>query len=100
MPRADPPRRADALRALEQSSWWRSRLTRGRCHYCGAEVGEGELLLAFKVPLEAGGAPSRENAVPACRSCRDNRDRLAGEAWEEYLRGQGWDPDDDDGNGE
>ena len=91
--------RAEA-RALAASSWWRNRLIRGRCHLCGGEFSAAQLVMDFKVALARGGKAERGNAVPACGTCQENRGRLSALEWEEYLKGQGWDPADDDGNGE
>jgi 5-methylcytosine-specific restriction endonuclease McrA len=86
--------------ALAESVWWKNRLIRGRCHLCGGEFSPAQIVMDFKVALNRGGRAERGNAVPACRSCQENREKLTPLEWEEYLRGQGWDPDDDDGNGE
>ena len=61
---------------LTDSSWWKNRLIRGRCHFCGGEFRATEIVMDFKVALAAGGKAERGNAVPACRTCR-NRARTA-----------------------
>ena len=86
--------------ALAESSWWRNRLIRGRCHFCGGEFSAEQIAMDFKVALAKGGKGERGNAVPACKSCQEYRGKLSPLEWEEYLKGQGWNPDDDDGNGE
>ncbi len=97
----EPPEREQSkARLLAESSWWRNRMIRGRCHYCGGEFGAPELVMDFKVAFARGGKAERGNAVTACRSCQENRGQLSALEWEEYLKGQGWGPDDDDGNGE
>jgi 5-methylcytosine-specific restriction endonuclease McrA len=100
IPEEDLTRERRRAEDLADSSWWKNRLIRGRCHFCGGDFSAAEIVMDFKVALASGGKAERGNAVPSCRSCRDNRGKLSALEWEEYLKGQGWDPDDDDGNGE
>lgn len=72
-------------RELRQSQWWKNRIARGICHYCGAQVPAKELTLDHVVPLVRGGASSRGNCVAACKSCNSKKQSLLPIEWAEYL---------------
>ncbi|MFN3505261.1 MAG: HNH endonuclease [Caldimicrobium sp.] len=80
-------------RALKKTRWWRKKLERGICYYCGRKVSPEELTMDHRIPLSRGGASTRENIVPACRDCNAKKKYLSPWEWEEYLmrlkRGEG-----------
>jgi 5-methylcytosine-specific restriction endonuclease McrA len=88
----DLPVDADALkrerakaRELRQSQWWKRRIERGVCHYCGRHVGRRALTMDHVVPLGRGGRSIRGNCVPACRDCNSQKQRLVPVEWTHYL---------------
>lgn len=82
-------RERDKARELRQSQWWKNRIARGLCYYCGAAVAAKELTLDHIVPLVRGGTSSRGNCVPACKSCNSKKQSLLPIEWAEYLAGFG-----------
>jgi hypothetical protein len=53
---------ADEWRTILQAS-------KGKCHWCKAEVGTDKLTIEHLVPLGNGGPNSKENVVAACIAC-------------------------------
>ena len=45
-----------------------------RCYYCGKKV--NQLEKEHKIPLSKGGGYTKENIVPACRSCNAKKHTL------------------------
>ena len=78
-------RERDRARDLRRSRWWRNRLARGICHYCGGTFPPDELTMDHLVPIARGGKSSHGNVVPACRDCNSRKKYLLPIEWEEYL---------------
>ncbi len=72
-------------RELRQTAWWRRRISTGRCHYCGRDVGAKALTVDHVVPLVRGGRSIRANMVPACRECNHKKQSLLAWEWQAYL---------------
>jgi len=75
----------EKARALRKTQWWRNRIGKGVCHYCGGTFRPGELTLDHLVPLVRGGRSSKGNCVPACKSCNNIKKDLLPVEWEAYL---------------
>ncbi|MFN4196434.1 MAG: HNH endonuclease [Caldimicrobium sp.] len=73
-------------RALKNTRWWRRKLERGLCYYCGRKVPPTELTMDHRIPLSRGGFSTRENIVPACKECNTKKKYLSPLEWEEYLK--------------
>ncbi len=73
-------------RALKKTRWWRRRVERGVCYYCGKRVPPEELTMDHRLPLSRGGFSTRENIVPACRECNAKKKYLTPLEWEDYLK--------------
>jgi 5-methylcytosine-specific restriction endonuclease McrA len=82
-------------RELRQSQWWKRRIERGVCHYCGRHVGRGALTMDHVVPLGRGGKSVRGNCVPACKACNTQKQRLVPVEWAQYLSALGARRDED-----
>jgi 5-methylcytosine-specific restriction endonuclease McrA len=80
-------------RALRASAWWRRRLARGRCGYCGRPTPARELTMDHRVPLVRGGRSVRSNLVPACRACNAAKKYLLPTEWDAYLTRLAADPE-------
>lgn len=74
-------------RELRQTPWWRRKLARGICYYCGRRFPPGELTMDHIVPLVRGGRSTRSNCVTSCKECNTNKRNLLPLEWEEYLQG-------------
>ncbi|MFN4132489.1 MAG: HNH endonuclease [Caldimicrobium sp.] len=72
-------------RALKKTRWWRRKIERGTCYYCGRKVPPEELTMDHRIPLSRGGTSTRENIVPACKDCNAKKKYLSPWEWEEYL---------------
>ena len=63
-------------RELRKSSWWRSLLDKGICHYCGKKFPPGELTIDHIVPVVRGGRSTRGNLVVCCKKCNREKGML------------------------
>jgi 5-methylcytosine-specific restriction endonuclease McrA len=75
---ADPAhlaREREKARALRKTAWWRRRVQRGVCAYCGRTVPSRELTMDHVVPLSRGGRSTKGNVVVSCKEC-NNRKKL------------------------
>jgi 5-methylcytosine-specific restriction endonuclease McrA len=59
----------DKARELKKTPWWKNKLHRGRCHYCGQQFSPDQLSMDHVVPLARGGKSTRGNIVAACMEC-------------------------------
>jgi len=75
----------EKARALRKQNWWKNRVAQGICHYCGQHVPPKELTLDHVVPLARGGRSSKNNCVPACKTCNTKKRDLLPMEWQEYL---------------
>jgi len=73
-------------RELRQSQWWKRRLAKGRCYYCGQQVSPRELTMDHIVPIARGGKSTKGNVVCACKTCNTQKKHLLPMEWEDYLR--------------
>ncbi|GAB7028376.1 HNH endonuclease [Geotalea toluenoxydans] len=80
-------REREKARELRTSQWWKNRLARGICHYCGGRFPAEELSMDHLVPIIRGGKSTRGNVVPACKDCNNRKKHLLPIEWEEYLQG-------------
>lgn len=85
-PEADDIRRErQKARDLRASQWWKRRLAKGRCHYCGAITAPRDLTMDHVVPVSRGGKSSKGNVVPCCKDCNTRKRQLLPMEWEAYL---------------
>jgi 5-methylcytosine-specific restriction endonuclease McrA len=82
---ADLKRERRIARELRQSQWWKRRLAKGVCHYCGRPTPPAELTMDHIVPIARGGKSTRGNLVTACKECNNRKKQLLPMEWEEYL---------------
>ncbi|MCK5826478.1 MAG: HNH endonuclease [Desulfuromusa sp.] len=73
-------------RELRKQNWWKNRIGKGICHYCGEAVAPKELTLDHVVPVARGGRSTKGNCVPACKDCNNQKKNLLPIEWEEYLQ--------------
>jgi 5-methylcytosine-specific restriction protein A len=69
---ADPDhvhKEREKARALRETAWWRRRVQRGICAYCGATFAPGDLTMDHVVPIARGGRSVKGNVVASCKPC-------------------------------
>jgi len=86
-------RERNRARELRKSQWWKNRVGRGRCHYCGVQVPPKELTLDHIVPVSRGGRSTKGNCVPCCKNCNSSKQQMTPVEWEAYLQQLGYDPE-------
>ena len=79
-------REREKARTLRKQNWWKNRIAKGVCHYCGNRFLPKELTLDHIVPLARGGHSTKGNCVPACKECNNQKKNLLPIEWEGYLR--------------
>lgn len=85
IPEQEVRREKDKARELRRSQWWKNRIARGVCHWCGDSFPPEELTMDHIVPIIRGGKSTRGNVVPACKECNNRKKYLLPVEWEEYL---------------
>ena len=76
---ADPAhvrREREKARQLRSSAWWRRRVQRGVCAYCGGAFGARELTMDHVVPVARGGRSAKGNVVVSCKPCNARKKLL------------------------
>ncbi|MFO8048902.1 MAG: HNH endonuclease [Desulfosudaceae bacterium] len=81
----DIKREKNKARELRQSQWWKRRLDKGRCYYCGRPFPPDQLTMDHVVPLARGGKTTKGNVVPACKTCNTEKKQRLPVEWEAYL---------------
>ena len=82
----DLKRERQRARELRETQWWKRRLAKGRCHYCGRSIAPKELTMDHVVPISRGGKSSKANVVPCCKECNNAKKQLLPIEWEAYLK--------------
>jgi 5-methylcytosine-specific restriction endonuclease McrA len=72
-------------RELRESEWWKRRLAKGVCNYCGRPTPPKELTMDHIVPVSRGGKSTRGNVAPCCKECNTAKKQLLPMEWEQYL---------------
>lgn len=83
---ADMKHERQKARALRQSQWWKRRLAKGQCFYCGQSVSPKALTMDHIVPISRGGKSTKNNVVTACKTCNNAKKHLLPMEWEAYLQ--------------
>ncbi len=73
-------------RELRKTSWWKKKLSKGTCYYCGRKYSPSELTMDHLVPLIRGGKTTKGNVVTACKECNNKKKYLLPFEWEEYMK--------------
>ncbi|MBU3950442.1 MAG: HNH endonuclease [Proteobacteria bacterium] len=63
-------------RELRSSQWWKRKLAKGICHYCGREFSPKELTMDHIVPIARGGKSRKGNLATACKECNNAKKQL------------------------
>lgn len=84
---SDIKKERNKARRLRDSQWWKRRLAKGGCYYCGRSTPPKQLTMDHIVPIARGGRSTKSNVVPACKECNYKKKQLLPMEWEEYLAG-------------
>ncbi|MBW1989372.1 MAG: HNH endonuclease [Deltaproteobacteria bacterium] len=77
-------REKEKARDLRRTQWWKRRLAKGECHWCGKKFAPAELTMDHVVPISRGGRSVKGNVVPSCKACNTaKKHRLPWEARKE-----------------
>ena len=79
-------REREKARELRASQWWKNRLAKGVCHWCGGTFPPDELSMDHIVPVIRGGKSTRGNVVSACKECNNRKEHLLPIEWDAYLK--------------
>ncbi len=82
---ADIKRERRKARDLRASQWWKRRLHKGVCHYCGRAVPPKDLTMDHIVPIARGGKSIKGNVAAACKECNNAKKQLLPMEWEQHL---------------
>ena len=83
---ADIKREKRKARELRATQWWKRRIAKGLCYYCGRNIPAKELTMDHIVPLARGGKSTKGNLVTACKECNNNKKSLLPMEWDEYIK--------------
>ncbi len=81
----DIRREKTKARDLRKTQWWKRRLAKGKCHYCGKQIPAKALTMDHVVPISRGGRSTKTNVVPACKACNVKKKQLLPMEWDAYL---------------
>jgi len=81
----DIKRERRKARELRNSEWWKRKLAKGVCYYCGRAFPAKELTMDHIVPIARGGKSIKGNTVAACKECNNAKKQLFPMEWENYL---------------
>ncbi|MGA1846598.1 HNH endonuclease [Deferribacter abyssi] len=76
----------EKARQLRKKQWWKNKIAKGICHYCGKKVDPKELTMDHIVPIIRGGKSTKGNVVPACKECNNKKKYMLPIEWDEYLK--------------
>lgn len=69
-------REKEKARQLRQTHWWRNKIAKGICHYCGEKFAPTELTMDHVVPISRGGKSTKGNIVACCKKCNSEKKYL------------------------
>ena len=78
-------REKEKARRLRNSQWWKNLRGKGLCHYCRKRFPPKELSMDHIVAMVRGGMSSKNNLVPCCKQCNNQKKYLLPIEWQEYL---------------
>lgn len=78
-------REREKARELRKSQWWKNRIAKGVCHWCGGRFEPSDLSMDHIVPVIRGGKSGKGNVVPCCKECNNKKKHMLPIEWEEYL---------------
>ena len=62
-------RERQKARELKKTLWWRNKLSKKECYYCGNKFDVDNLSMDHLVPVVRGGRSTKSNVVVSCKKC-------------------------------
>jgi len=59
----------EKAKALKKTIWWKNKLSKKQCYYCGENFKLDNLNMDHIVPLVRGGYSTKRNLVVSCKKC-------------------------------
>lgn len=81
---ADPEhvkRERNKARDLRAGAWWQNQQGTGLCYYCGTKVAPSQLTMDHKTPVIRGGKTNKQNVVPCCKECNNDKKHMTLNEW-------------------
>ena len=73
-------------RDLRKSRWWVNKISNNcKCYYCEVDLQKNEVTMDHVVPVAKGGKSTKNNVVPCCKSCNNQKKHLGPVDWVFYL---------------
>jgi len=69
-------REREKARKLKKSQWWQNKLSEGVCYYCHQIFHRDDLTMDHIVPVSRGGKSTKNNIVPCCKDCNNDKKYL------------------------
>lgn|GEM_PF-648097 len=63
----------EKARELRKTPWWKQQVSTGICHHCQQKFPPQELTMDHLVPLARGGLSVKNNVVPSCKECNNQK---------------------------
>ncbi len=79
-------RERQKARELRETQWWKRRLSKGRCGYCGHPTPPKGLTMDHIVPIARGGRSTKGNVIPACKACNTKKKQMLPMEWDQYIK--------------
>ena len=72
-------------RELRRTRWWREKLQKRLCEYCGKTFPLAELTMDHIVPLIRGGKSVKNNIAVCCKGCNNSKKYSLLAEWNGYI---------------
>ena len=82
---ADIKKEKRKARELRKTQWWKRRIAKGICYYCGQKILPEDLTMDHIVPLSRGGKSTKGNLATACKECNNAKKNFLPMEWEDYV---------------
>lgn len=63
----------EKARQLKKTPWWKQKLQKGECFYCGKIFSSDQLTMDHQQPLARGGKTGKNNVVVSCKDCNNKK---------------------------
>jgi hypothetical protein len=73
-------------REFRSSPWWKKKLARGICEYCGGRFPARELTMDHIVPIIRGGRSTKGNLATVCKPCNTDKQYQLLTEWKGYRK--------------